>query len=191
MRVQDDRVEFTRPIAVADVGDHGLNLEIQADSAERSRLAERLGVIELKNLTAKVSVCRTKTGQYAVNIDFSAEVLQSCVISLETVTSRIHDRFSECFADDGEVAETEVDIDPVGDDPPGAVIDGRIDVGELVVQYLALAIDPYPRKPGAIVGTGDVQGVTVNAPERDEGQKENPFAALGALRSVADGSEKG
>ena len=191
MRAQDDRVEFTRPIAMADVGNDGLKLEIQADAVELSRLAERLGVVELKSLTAKGSIHRTKTGQYAVNIDFSAEVLQSCVISLETVTSLVHDRFSESFADEGGITETEIDIDPVGDDPPGAIVDGRIDVGELVVQYLALAIDPYPRKPGAIVGTDGLQGVTVNAPERDEGQKENPFAALGALRAVSDGPEQG
>jgi hypothetical protein len=35
---------------------------------------------------------------------------------------------------------------------PEPVIDGKIDAGELVAQYLSLAIDPYPRLEGEEYG---------------------------------------
>ena len=47
------------------------------------------------------------------------------------------------------------------------VKDGRIDVGELVVEYLILGLDPFPRKPDLpLVQAGDLE------------EKENPFAVL-------------
>jgi hypothetical protein len=50
------------------------------------------------------------------------------------------------------------------------MIGGRIDLGALATEFLMLAIDPYPRKPGA----------TFEAPAADPGG--HPFAALAALK---------
>ncbi len=44
----------------------------------------------------------------------------------------------------------EVEIDPNADDPPDPIEGGRIDLGALVVEHLALEIDPFPRKPGVV-----------------------------------------
>ena len=35
------------------------------------------------------------------------------------------------------------------EDPPEPIRAGRMELGELVAQHLSLALDPYPRKPGA------------------------------------------
>jgi hypothetical protein len=37
-------------------------------------------------------------------------------------------------------------VDP---DEPDEIVDGRIDLGALASEFLTLALDPYPRKPGA------------------------------------------
>ena len=34
-------------------------------------------------------------------------------------------------------------------DPPDPIIGGKIDLGALASEFLALGLDPYPRKPGA------------------------------------------
>ena len=48
-----------------------------------------------------------------------------------------------------------------------------VNFGQLAVEFLALSLDPYPRKPGAVFeGAGDA------APA-----KESPFAALEALKN--------
>ncbi len=33
-------------------------------------------------------------------------------------------------------------------DPPDPIVNGRIDLGQLAAEFLALGLDPYPRKPG-------------------------------------------
>jgi len=56
-------------------------------------------------------------------------------------------------------------------DDPERVVDGLIDVGELVAQHLSLNLDPYPRADDA----GDPV-------ELQTGPVASPFAALASLK---------
>lgn len=47
---------------------------------------------------------------------------------------------------------------------------GMLDLGEAAAEQLGLALDPYPRAPGAVL------------PEIEDDSDEGPFGALGALR---------
>ena len=62
-------------------------------------------------------------------------------------------------------------------DPPEAIINGIIDLGRLATDALFLAIDPYPRKPGAVF---EAEVVALD-PE------DHPFAALKALQDKKKG----
>ena len=55
---------------------------------------------------------------------------------------------------------------------PEAIIDGYIDAGELVTQYLSLALNPYPHAEGVKYELGDDNEEAIK-PKLD-----NPFAAL-------------
>ena len=57
--------------------------------------------------------------------------------------------------------------EPENYDPPDLIIDGHIDLGAVTVEFLALGLDPFPRKPDATFDYVD---------PADE--KENPFAKL-------------
>ena len=59
-------------------------------------------------------------------------------------------------------------------DQPEPLVDGKIDVGEVVAQFLAVAMNPYPRKDGAKVA--DV------VKSEDEEERPNPFAKLAGLK---------
>ncbi|TIR82188.1 MAG: DUF177 domain-containing protein, partial [Mesorhizobium sp.] len=60
----------------------------------------------------------------------------------------------------------EIVLDADGPDSPETFSGDTIDVGALAEQFFGLAIDPYPRKPGAsLEGAGDDQ------PEESEFQK--------------------
>lgn len=61
------------------------------------------------------------------------------------------------------------------EDPPDLIVDGRIDLGALAAEFLALGLDPYPRKPGAAFEPGE-----------EEAGRDSPFAALARLRGDAD-----
>ena len=178
--------EFSRPVEVGCIGPEGLELELQASEDERRRLARRLGLLSLDSLSAQARIRRESTTRFRVNVDFYAEVLQSCVISLEPVSSRIGDHFSVLCLDDAGQADAEVFVEPEGDEPPEPIADGRIDLGELVTQYLSLAIDPYPKRPEAeLPGGFRRDGGTEEAGDdaEDNGEEgRNPFGALERLR---------
>ena len=73
--------------------------------------------------------------------------------------------------------DKEVEIDPESEDPPEPLEGGALDLGELVSEELALALDPYPRKPG--VAPVDL---SFGAPEEESDEEDSPFAALAALK---------
>ena len=60
------------------------------------------------------------------------------------------------------------EIDEADADP---IEDGRIDLGELVAETMAIELDPYPRKPGA--GFADII---------EDAEKPSPFSALSKLK---------
>jgi uncharacterized metal-binding protein YceD (DUF177 family) len=59
------------------------------------------------------------------------------------------------------------------DDPPDEIEGGVVDLGAYVVEHLALALDPFPRKPG----------VEFEAPAQES--EPSPFAALARLKPEA------
>jgi hypothetical protein len=66
-------------------------------------------------------------------------------------------------------AEPPTDINEY--EPPDEIVNGQIDLGALTAEFLALGLDPYPRKPG------------VDFDYRDPAdEKDSPFAALNKLK---------
>ncbi|MDA1100374.1 MAG: DUF177 domain-containing protein [Proteobacteria bacterium] len=160
--------EFSRLVPVDAIGVDGAAFRMQADVRERVALARRLDLESVADLQMDVSVQRTAIGLVRLNVDFSANVVQSCVVTLEPVEAKVTDRFSllcEGGQKRGKKSDTEgeVFVDPFGEDPIEPLDDGRIDVGELVVQYLSLSLNPYPRTPGikssAMIASLGIEGV--------------------------------
>ena len=79
-----------------------------------------------------------------------AAVRQTCVATLGTVANDVHDSFAVVYAVGArQTGTTETVVDPDEADPPEPLEGDLLDLGELVAQHLALALDPYPRAPGA------------------------------------------
>ena len=147
---QDIGPEFSRIVA-GDRMEAVETLEIVADGAERAALARRFGLDSLDALTASVTL--TKFGdrrRVRLSANFSADVLQSCVVTLEPAPSRIEDSFVLVYDEDaGGPAEAETVVLLKGQISPAPWSGVVIDVGEAVAEHLALALDPYPRATGA------------------------------------------
>ena len=175
-------IEFSRIVAV-DRLDQGEVVEaISAGAQERVALAARFGLVALDSLSAQVSLRRIGHGPVVrVEGRLSAEVVQNCVVSLEPVHNWVEEDFVLLYAPEGSggghshVLEDGLDFKE--DDWPEPLEEGRIDSGEAVAQQLALALDPYPRKPGVrledVIGRRD--GVGAKEPPA------SPFAALARL----------
>lgn len=183
--MQPTAPEFSRLIAIDGITPDKTRVEtIAASDAECEALAKRLGLRELSDLQAKISIRRVAGGtSVRVEGDIEADVVQACVVSLQDVHSVVKSHFETFFTkEDADKAAGEVEIDPDSEDSPEMVHNGMIDLGEVVTQYLSLELDPYPRAPG----------VSLAAQMQGGGQapKTNPFAVLEGLKGKGEKETK-
>lgn len=164
----------------------GYSRQFQASNADRAAVVEALGLTQCFSVAAQVSIHARAGGRYVLNGRLRADVEQACVVTLEPVPQHIDDRFQGEFcpvSDIAEVGMVEAHFDPDAEDDPIAITDGQLDVGQLVFETLALAIDPFPRAADA----GDVRlergpsGPTKSGSEVTE-RAPNPFAVLAKLK---------
>lgn len=171
------RPEFSRVVPLDDLTDAETVREIEANEGERAGLAMRFGLLSLDSLRATVRLKRLRGGR-AVRFSavFHAEVTQTCVATLEPVADRIDDAFEIVFEREAAGAGgRELVLDPEADSEP--LVGDSIDIGEVVAQEVALSLNPYPRRPGATLDTGDG---ALDA-ERGPGAP-GPFESLAALK---------
>ena len=161
--------EFSRPLAAESVGTQPVERRIEAGPAERAALAGRFGLLALDRLEAVLSLRRDKGDIIRLEGHFLADAVQSCVVSLAPVPAHIEADFETSYSASAVMAAEE-DLDPLGEDAPEPITAGEIDLGEAVVQQLAVTLDPYPRAPGAALAAAT------------ETEPLSPFAVLSALK---------
>jgi uncharacterized metal-binding protein YceD (DUF177 family) len=174
-------VSWTVPVVVADVAESGLRVAIEANEAERGEIARVAGLRDLSKLSAEFELTPIGGEQVRVVGQVSAVVGQTCVVTLEPLENTIEEPVSLLLAPPSaipEPAEQHPDDEP-GEDPPEPIVNGRIDLAKLAVEFLILGIDPYPRKPDAVFEP-------VHTPPTPE---DHPFAGLAALKEPKTGSE--
>lgn len=167
--------EFPRPVVIDDIGPEGVFLEIEADPAEREALARRFGLVSLDLLKGSATVVPVSRRLFRLEARLQAEVVQSCVVTLEPVPAKLEESFSAMFGEGGPGMAALLSAEE--EDEPEPIEGGAIDVGETVAQHLALALDPYPRKPGAALPAEYAGGAAEAEPGRV-----TPFAGLDLLK---------
>jgi hypothetical protein len=145
--------ELHRPVAVERVGPAGLDHVLEASPGECIALARRLRLPAMLSLTCRFRLEQALAGTLVVRGHLSACILQTCVVSLDDFTAAVEERFVVRCVPEG----TE------SDDPDPNTLDeityagGIVDLGEAAVEQLALALDPYPRSPGAVLPDIEVE----------------------------------
>jgi uncharacterized metal-binding protein YceD (DUF177 family) len=169
-------------VAVEDIPDTGLHIEIDAPAATRIAVAELAALRELPRLSAVFDLTRQGAAVHVCG-QVSARVGQTCVVTLEPIESAVEEAVDLKFAP-ALPGGTEPDSKSArkrahsNDEPPEPLVDGTLDLGALATEFLILGIDPYPRKPGAQF-----------APPKVEDAGEHPFAALEALKKRLGGGQ--
>lgn len=156
--------EFTRPVDVGRLPSGGAIYDLTATPGERAALAERFDLLGLDRLEAEVRLERLTGGLLRLSAALKADVVQACVVTLEPVRDGIDESFTVLYRAGAEAGETAVVLNGASElvEPLPSDI---LDIGEAVAQQLSLALDPFPRAPGAI------------AAPPEEGRV-SPFAAL-------------
>lgn len=169
-----------------EIGPQPLERRIQAGEADCRAIAAHLDIVGVENLNAEFRLSRTPGNKAVIHVEgvLKAGIVQKCVITQSPVKSYIEEEFEGWYADpasfvsfakarnERSTSEGEVQVLEEREDPE-PIINGKIDLGDMAVQYLSLSLPEYPRAHGAVWAEG-------TAPEPTP--RENPFAALKALK---------
>ncbi|MBN8942396.1 MAG: DUF177 domain-containing protein [Rhizobiales bacterium] len=144
--------------------------------ADSAALAAAIGVEAIEAFLLDVEIRPHHGDGLAVTGRVQARVVQTCVVSLEPVSNVIEEEVEASYRpvdklkphlvhdeEDG----LAIDASVAADDP---LIGNEIDLAAIAIEFLALAVDPYPRRPDA----------TFETPQA--GNAVSPFAGLAKLK---------
>jgi len=137
--------ELHRAIAIERISLSGMDAFVEANSSECADLAKRMRLPAVLSLTCRFHLELAEDDVVMAYGHLVAKVVQTCVVSLEDFAVTVEERFALRCVPAGQ------ECDGVDPEAPDEITyeDGRLDLGEAVAQQLGLALDPYPRAPGA------------------------------------------
>jgi len=152
---------------------------VEPDAAARAAIAEALGIDGLRKLRFSGALLPMGKNDWHLEAALGATAQQVCVVTLEPVITRVDETVTRDYVADftpPDAAEVEMPEDDTTDPLPAT-----LDLVEVMMEALALALPAYPRKDGVETGTA-VFTEPGKAPMRDEDTR--PFAGLADLRSA-------
>jgi uncharacterized metal-binding protein YceD (DUF177 family) len=161
--------DFPHLIPAARVGQDYTETSFEADARACALLAKRYNITSVEAVSGYAKLRRESDGvTIYVMGSFKADVTQSCVTTFEPVADHIEEDFEGWFLDETHAksfkkakkkravsdledfaAEEDEDFMAGENEDPEPIINGMVDVGELVAQYLSLALNPYPKSEKA------------------------------------------
>lgn len=160
-------------VRLADSGQRSaIDLALAPDAEGRAAVARQLGIPAVRKLRLEGRLIPEGRQDWRLQATLGATVVQDCVVTLAPVTTRIDEpvdrRYLASLAEPG-AGEHEVgeeDVEPL----PSA-----LDLGQVMIEALALALPPYPRAEGVELGE---MVVTAPGAEPLTEERARPFAGL-------------
>lgn len=162
---------FSEPVRLNQIG-LGVERTLRPDEDARARIAGALDLIELPRFEAAMNLKPSASG-WRLAGRVRASAVQRCGLTLEPLPVEIDESFELDLVEADPRAPSEVEI-LLDEDAPDVIEDGVADLGVYAVEHLALALDPFPRKPGAVF----------EAPEPSA--EISPFAVLKNLKTPGE-----
>jgi uncharacterized metal-binding protein YceD (DUF177 family) len=155
----------------------GRSVSVDADEATRAAIAERMNILSVERFVANLTVTPFRGGLRALG-HLDATVSQASVVSFQPVQETISEDVDRVFLPapkhgKPQAPGSEIFIDLEDDDFPDHIDGPEVDLSALLLETLALALDPYPRSAGESL---DSLGINTSDAE------EHPFARLAALK---------
>ena len=170
---------FSRKLRIETIGE-GKSGKVEASPDARNAITRLLDLVALDRLVFDYRLAPSSGHRLRMTGRLSASVVQTCVVSLDPVPSELDVPVETEFWPEGAFAALEktAEADPGASllDWPEPIEDGTIDLGKVVYETLATALDPYPKKVGARFEWQE------RAAEEGTSAKSGPFAALERLK---------
>lgn len=169
---------YSEPLRLHQIG-AGVQRRLTPDADAMKRIARALDLQALDVFEVDINLVPTVSG-WRLEGRVIADAVQTCGLTLEPLPVHVDRKFSVQMVEatereDDEDGEIDLELD---DDSPDQIEGGSLDLGQYAVEQLALSLDPFPRKPGAVFEQPKEPGEI------------SPFAVLKGLRSK-DGSDEG
>jgi uncharacterized metal-binding protein YceD (DUF177 family) len=174
--------EFHRPERADAIGDRPREVAVAADAAERAALARRFGLVAVEALTATF-VLRREAGGIVADGRVAAAVTQACSVTGDPIAARVDEPVALLFTE-AAAAEAGEEVELSADALDALPIEGgMLDLGEAAAETMALALDPFPRGPGAAAALRDAGVLS----EEEAG----PFSGLAGLKAALEAKGRG
>jgi len=170
-------IPFSRPFAWDRVQPRGTPVAFEATPSECEAIAEALGILKVVNASAEFTISPFRKNGFKIIGEVRAEVEQACVVTLDPVPESIRETVDLRFLPESEIepVDEEIEIDIDAEEPPEPIQGSKVDLGVLTTEFVAVGLDPYPRKPG-------VEFTPFIEDDGSEDEGESPFADLAALK---------
>tara|TARA_Y100001933_G_scaffold117134_1_gene117076 strand:+ start:1291 stop:1845 length:555 start_codon:yes stop_codon:yes gene_type:complete len=161
-------------------------LTIAPGQEDLARIAEAYGLLGLRDLVADLTLYPFRRDGVRVAGHLTAIATQACVVTLAPVEQPIDETFEVRFDPSARRMNEgdEIEIDALGEDPPEPLEGGRIDLGAVICEQFALALDPFPKAPDAEVP--EAYRPPEEGDEDPDDKPPSPFAKLAQLRKDKD-----
>lgn len=164
-----------RLLLVSDVPPGGKTIKVAFSPQECAIVAKQLDLPAVATIAAVLRAEHFGADGVAITGSIDATFSYSCVVSLEPFETAqkfpVEIRFSPDGVDPFDEGDAiEALLDGEGEDLPDRLVDGKVNLSDVVFEFFALGLDPYPRKPG----------VAFEPPVA--GDETGPFAALAKLK---------
>lgn len=159
---------------LGDLSQAGSQVVVAARGDELAELARWANVEAVRSFSAAVELRRVSPNRFAFEAELNADIVQSCVVTLEPVPTHIARHMERELhyvrrphADGGELTLAAGD-----DETPEEIVSLDYDLAAPLLEEFVLAIDPYPRKEGG----------AFEPPKEQAEPPESPFAVLKSLK---------
>ena len=166
---------FSYSVVANDIPAAGRDFRIEVGEAERRDLAAELGISAVEEVEAILTVRPLGGRIYSVRGEIRAGVVQTDVVTLEPVRQDYSETVDVTLMPAESRDSAGRLVDPDEPDEREVYRGGRIDLGVIVSEHVALGLDPYPRADG-VEFDGHI--------EPDSSDEPSPFAKLARLRNA-------
>ncbi|EAR50877.1 hypothetical protein OG2516_00200 [Oceanicola granulosus HTCC2516] len=169
----------TEPVRLADLpARRDSRIVLEPDAAGREALAAELDIPGLRKFRFEAVLHPEGRSDWRLEGTLGATAVQSCVVTLEPVATRIDETVTRRYLAALELPEGGTEVEMPEDDT-AEPLPAVLDLYDVALEALALALPPYPRAPGVDPGDAVFAGPGVTPMTDDDAR---PFAGLAGLR---------
>jgi hypothetical protein len=148
---------FSHSYNLARLGNAGDTVRFSADADARGNIAKWAGILSLEAFQTEVEIKKLAPNRFSLAFHLTADVTQSCVVTLEPVASHMDKSFTRELVFVGNarhrdaadsVASPDLVLDGDLEEGPEEIDSLHLDLAIPALEEFALSLDPYPRRPG-------------------------------------------